>query len=530
MRKVFLFLFFSTFLFCFDESSTHFIEALPKQNLGKKLYLQHCASCHHKDRIGLEGPPLYKKVLKKFKTISNLAQKIKDGFPQTLMPKFENLSESDRIAIAKYIFAPLDKNITWGKNEISASLKRYKNPKKNLHITNIANVMPVVERDGGKVWIMQDEKILDKFRLKNVHGGIKYRFPSLDSIFVPTRDGYVVKYSLKNGRVEDKIRACINLRNIALSRDGKYLFVSCLLPEQIVIFNPDNFTIEKIEKIDGKISAIYDLYTQDKMIFTLRNHPKVGFIDTKNLKITYKKIDEPIEDFFIDPFDKFIIATQRRGRWLRVYTLDSLQKVYEHTIAGMPHLFSATTFYKDGNFYFATPHLRSKFITIWKMYDWDFVKKIEIGGDGFFAKTHPATPYLWVDNGSDEVVLIKKKDYSIKKLVPAKGKRYIHAEFSGDGKYTYLSIYEKDGALQVWDTKKLKLIKSYKANKPVGKYNFICKNRRYYLALFGLDIYYQKCKNKSLQCLKELKNLNYLEQKSIHDLLQYRKFFDINQR
>ncbi len=528
--KLLVLILFTLPLFSFDESSGHFIEALPKQNRGEKLYQTYCASCHHKDRIGLEGPPLYSKTLKKYKTVSKLAEKIKDGFPQTLMPKFDNLSQLQRIDIAKYIKTPLDKNITWSKEQIEKSLIKYKNPKKDLHIQDIADIMPVVERDGGKVWIMEKEKILDRFPLRNVHGGIKYRFPDADSIYIPTRDGYVVKYSLKNGRVEGKVRACINLRNLSLSRNGKHLFVTCLLPQQIAIFESENFGIEKLQPIEGKISALYDLYTKDEMIFTLRDKPKVGFVDIKTLQFSYKEIDEPIEDYFIDPFDNYLIATARRGKVLRVYDIQTLKKVYEHKMEGMPHLFSATYFYKEGNFYFATPHLRSSFITIWKMYDWDFVKKIDIGGDGFFAKTHPNTPYLWVDNGSDALILVNKKDYSIKKMIPKKGKQYIHAEFSGDGRYTYLSIYDKNGSLQVWDTKQLKMIKSYPANVPVGKYNFICKNRRFYPALFGLDIYHQKCKNQSYRnCLKKLQHLNLYEKKSLSDLVRYQKLFDTNQ-
>jgi mono/diheme cytochrome c family protein len=482
-----------TLLFSFDESSGHFIEALPKKNIGKKLYLEQCAGCHHKDRIGLEGPPLFSKTLRKYKTLSILAKKIKNGFPQTLMPKFEHLSDVELLKIAKYIKRPLDKDIKWTKKDIENSIKHFNNPKKDIGIQDIDDVMPVVERDGGYVWIMEKEKILDKFPLKNVHGGIKYRFPSVDSIFVPTRDGKVVKYSLKNGRVEDKIRACINLRNVSLSRDGKHAFITCLLPEQLVITDTDDFKVEKLIKLDGKVSALYELYTKDEAIFTYRDKPKVGFIDTKSLELKFKDIDEPIEDFFIDPFDKYLIATARRGKVLRVYDIKTIKKVYEHKMSGMPHLFSATYFYKDGNFYFATPHLRSSYITIWKMYDWDFIKKIEIGGDGFFAKTHPRTPYLWVDNGTDQLILVNKKDYSIKKLIPVKGKQYIHAEFSGDGKYTYLSIYDHNGSIEVWDTDSLAKIKSYPANIPVGKYNFICKNRRFYPKLFGEEIFREKC-------------------------------------
>ena len=500
-------------------------EILLKKDRGEVLYQQYCAYCHHKDRIGLEGPPLFSKTLKKYRDLDTLAKKIKNGFPQTLMPKFDFLKNNELIEIAQYIKKPLDKNISWDKDKIEKSLTIYNYPKKDIGITEINNVTPVVERDGGYVWIMQDDKILDKFKLKNVHGGIKYRFPNADSIFVPTRDGYILKYSLKDGRVESKIRGCINLRNISLSRDGKHLFTTCLLPKQLVIFNPDNFNIEKIYKLKGKVSALYELYTKDEAIFTYRDRAEVIKVDTNKLLLSTKKIDEPIEDFFIDPFDKYLIATARNGKLLRVYEIDTLKKVYEHKMSGMPHLFSATYFYKDGNFFFATPHLRSSYVTIWKMYDWDFNKKIEIGGDGFFAKTHPNTPYLWVDNGSDQLILIDKNDFSIKKITPIKGKRYIHAEFSGDGKYTYLSIYEKDGYILVWDTNSFKEIKRYKANMPVGKYNFVCKNRRFYPILFGQEVANSKFKKMSKKDILDtiLKNKIKLSEFELRSIMTWLK-------
>jgi len=468
--------------------------------MGKTLYLEQCARCHHADRIGISGPPLLPQFLKKYRSIPKLAAKIKNGFPQTLMPTFEQLSDAQLKAIAHYIKSPVDlKQYRWGKEEIEKSRIHYNNPIKDLGIESMADVMPVVERDGGKVWIMEKEKVLDKFALANVHGGIKYRFPDADSIFVPTRDGIVAKYSLKNGRLEESARECIYLRNVSLSRDGKYGYATCLLPEQMVIFDTEDMHTVEVKPLEGKISALYDLYTKDQMVFTYRDKPKVAFVDTHTFEISYREIKEPIEDFFIDPFDRYLIATARHGKVLRVYDIHSLRVVFEHEMTGMPHLFSATYWYHDGHFYFATPHLRSDYITVWEMYDWKFVKKIPIGGDGFFAKTHPATDYLWVDNGSDALILVSKKDYSIKKLVPVPGKQYIHAEFSGDGKYTYLSIYEHDGSIEVWDTRKLTKITSYPADIPVGKYNFICKNRRFYPMLFGQEIAKEKFPGKSAE-------------------------------
>ena len=493
MIRILFFFIFTTALFSFDEAlAQHQLEASSKKNIGRSLYLQHCARCHHADRIGISGPPLLPRFLRRYK-IKDLVSMIRNGFDQTLMPKFDNLDTASLLSIARYIKSPVEmKNYEWGAARIDETLTTFDDPVNPLPIKNMANITPVVERDGGKVWIMEDDRVLARFPMTNVHGGIKYQFPDAENIFVPTRDGWVEKYSLKEGRRVAKIRPCVYLRNVSLSRDGKYGFATCLLPEQMVIFDTATLKSKKVVHLDGKVSALYDLYSDDRMVFTYRDKAKVGYVDTKSFSIEYRETEEPIEDFFIDPFDRYLIATARRGKLLRVYDLKSLKKVFEHPMTGMPHLFSATYWYRKGHFYFATPHLRSDFITIWEMYNWKLVKKLPIGGDGFFVKTHPQTPYLWVDNGSDELILVSKKDYSIRKMVPRKGKQYIHAEFSGDGRYTYLSIYTHDGSIEVWDTQSLKKIKSYPADIPVGKYNFICKNRRFYPMLFGQEIVREK--------------------------------------
>ena len=483
-------LLFSALILLGQAKLVHELEALGKNSDGYDLYYKYCAVCHGKKRQGISAPPLLPQFLKR-KSDKELQHIIKYSLPQTLMPKFGFLSEKEIEKIVRYLRTPAG-DIEWDKQDIIQSKVVFHYPKRNLGIKNIDNVTLVVERGANRVWVMEDEKILDRFGFKNVHGGLKYTLDG-KNFYVPTRDGWVGHYSLEHGRLEKKIRACVNLRNISLSRDGKYLFATCLLPQMVVVFDRVSLDPVKLYPVEGKISALYELYSQDSAIFTLRNKPFLYRVDTKSLRFKAFKLDRPIEDFFIDPFEEYIIATTRHGKDLRVYKLDSLQEVFQAPIEGMPHLFSATYWYSDGKFYFATPHLREPYITIWQMYDWKLVKKIDVGGDGFFVKTHPQSKFLWVDNGSDQLVLVDKKRFTIEKKVPRAGKRYIHTEFSGDGKFAYLSIYESDGDLLVWQTDTFRELKDYKANVPVGKYNFINKNRVFYPRLFGLSIFKEKC-------------------------------------
>lgn len=63
-------------------------------------------------------------------------------------------------------------------------------------------------------------------------------------------------------------------------------------------------------------------------------------------------------------------------------------------------------------------------------------------------------------------------------LRPEPGKTAAHTEFTRDGKYALVSIWEGDGALVVYDAETLKEVKRLPMRKPVGKYNVYNKITR----------------------------------------------------
>ena len=456
---------------------------------GETLYKKHCAVCHGENRLGKIAPPLLPLFLKK-KTDEKLFRIIKNGLPATQMPSFKDLSNNEIKKIISYIRKPAD--VKWSEKEIKKSINLSNSKPKNLGIKNIKNLVAVVEQGKGKVWIMENKKILDKFNFKNVHGGIKYSSDG-KKLFVPSRDGWIGRYDIKEGKFYGKVRACIYQRNIAVSRDGEYIISSCWLPEKIVILSADTLNPVKEFELKGKISAVYELHKKDSAIFTFRDMPYLGIIDLNSFKIKYIDLKEPFEDFFIDPFEEYVVGSSRHGTVLSVIDLDTFNYIFNYKMEGMPHLASATFFYKDGKFFFATPHITKPFITIWQMYNWKFDRKVKINGNGFFVRTHPETPYLWTDNGEDKIVLIDKNDFSIKEKQTVKGKRVIHTEFNGDGNIAYISVYDRDGALILYDSITLKEIKRYPASIPIGKYNFVNKSRQYLPVLLGREVYMAKC-------------------------------------
>lgn len=460
----------------------------PNQKLGQKLYEANCASCHHKDRIGFSAPPLLFEALEKISD-EKLTKTISNGLPNTLMQGFPNLSQEEIKELINYIRAP--KKINWNSSNIKKSY--IKNPEKleKIEYNKLHDLTAVVERGNSSIWLMEKDRIYSKFQFADVHGGIKYN-RKYTKFFVPSRDGYVGKFDLDKGYI-GKIRACINLRNITVSNDDLYVVATCLLPSQMVVLNQKDLSVKKILPLAGKISGLYTLINDNKGIFTFRDKSEVGLLDFSNLKLEMIKISESIEDFFIDPLDKYLISSSRGGEKTSVFDLEKRKFVFEHQIPGMPHLSSGTMWYDRGNFYFASFHIKSNFISIWKMYDWSFVKKIEVGGNGFFVRSHPSAQHLWIDNGSDELVLVDKRTLEISKLKPMPGKKFTHTEFSSDGKIAYLSLFDKAGSLILYDTKELKEITRFDASLPVGKYNIVNKEREFLPRLLGQSVFMNKC-------------------------------------
>ncbi|MBT4219449.1 MAG: cytochrome C oxidase Cbb3, partial [Rhodospirillaceae bacterium] len=128
----------------------------------------------------------------------------------------------------------------------------------------------------------------------------------------------------------------------------------------------------------------------------------------------------------------------------------------------------------------ATPHLRGGTISVIDMESWKTIKRIKTMGPGFFMRSHDNTPYAWVDvffgPNKDKLHVIDKRTLEIvKTITPEPGKTGAHVEFTRDGKYALVSIWDMDGALVVYDAATLEEVKRIPMKKPSGKYNVFNK-------------------------------------------------------
>ncbi len=444
--------------------------------MGKELYQQHCASCHHAERYGTTAPPLIPETIGKKKD-AELISAIIDGLLATNMPSFKDvLSAKDAEGLVKYIKGPVG-ILKWDERDILQSKVINNNRSNLLAIPSLdySNFFMIVEAGTGSVHFMDGDtfKILDKVKIGAIHGGPKYDY-EFKNAYVVSRDGWILKYDLRTFNEIGRIRAGINTRNIAISKDGRHIAVANALPKNIVILDAKSLEPVKIINTNETPNAVYTLKKKGLFVAASRESGYIWFINYKD-NFNVEKVtatDRPFSDFFIDPNEQYLIGAFRGGGRLSVFDIGGKRVIKDVELSGMPHLASAAFWKERGKTYAAFPHIGEPVLTVVELYNWEIKANIKLKGSGFFARTHDKSPYIWVDTGTDTIQLIDKKSLTVvKEIVPEDKKWSMHVEFTKDGRYAFVSIRETDGAVVIYDTVDLKEIKRIPFVKPVGKYN-----------------------------------------------------------
>ncbi len=488
-----------------------------------QLYQDNCARCHGSDRLGLTGPALIPQNLKRIKK-NQAVLSITQGLPATQMPAFGGQLEPDEIEqLVEYIYTPLTMLPAWGEKAIRNSHVVYKlegttgdaTMATPIHDADPLNLFVVVEAGDHHVTILDGDTFEPIHRFKShyaLHGGPKF---SSDGRFVyfASRDGWISKFDLYTLETVAEIRAGINTRNLAVSADDRYVLVGNNLPHSLVLLDASDLELIKVIPVmDGKgnssrVSAVYTAPPRQSFIAALKdfkevweihysdNPPQVfngtvhdfhmaeGLAEKGPFPVRRIRLDDYLDDFFFDPQYNNIIGAARNSKNGQVFSLIVKRKIADLDLTGMPHLGSGITWkYKD-TVVLATPNLKENSVSIIDTQNWKTIKKITTQGPGFFMRSHENSPYAWVDvfmgPHRDLMHVIDKSTLTIvKTLRPAPGKTSGHIEFTRDGRYALLSIWEMDGELIVYDARTLDVIKRIPMKKPVGKYNVYNKITR----------------------------------------------------
>ncbi|MEX0344150.1 MAG: cytochrome D1 domain-containing protein [Rhizobiaceae bacterium] len=473
------------------------------------LFATHCAVCHGDDRLGGTGPALIPESLRRLKG-KRLEKVIAGGREATQMPAFtDQLSEDEIASLARFVHEPLAEVPAWTKDEIAATLlvnEEYKAPTAPAHGADPLNLFVVVETGDHHISIVDGDTLEVMQRLPTplaVHGGPKFS-PDGRFVFVMSRDGWVQKVDLWNMQEVSRIRAGINSRNIAISHDGKWLAVANYLPRTLTILSTEDLGVAEIHDVKGKngeasrVSAVYQAPPRESFILALKDVPEIwevfygdnppfyGFVHDyrdegpigydEPFPVRVISIPEVLDDFFFSQDYEYVMGAAREGKGGQVIDLVIGHRIAKLDLPGMPHLGSGVTWKRQGSTVMATPHLRDGVLSVIDMKNWSTIDQIATEGPGFFLRSHENTPYLWADvffgPNRDVMHVIDKESLQIvRTLRPVPGKTAAHVEFDRYGKYALVSLWERDGAVIVYDAATLEEVKRLPMVKPSGKYN-----------------------------------------------------------
>ncbi|NIR29926.1 MAG: cytochrome C oxidase Cbb3 [Gammaproteobacteria bacterium] len=481
------------------------------------LYSAHCASCHGAGRLGGIGPALLPENLGRLPA-EKAVRAIREGLPATQMPGFAGTLDATQIqALVDYVFTPLPEVPRWEAAAIEASRVVHNRPgalgEAPVHDADPLNLFVVVETGDHHVTLLDGDRFEPVHRFKSryaLHGGAKFS-PDGRFTYLASRDGWVSKFDLYTLKPVAEVRAGINTRNIAASSDGRYVMVANYLPHTLVVLDAADLKPLRIIAVEdergrsSRVSAVYDAPPRESFIAALKDITEVWEISyaddppyygkvhdyryegppkvTERFPVRRIRLDDYLDDFFFDPEYQHLIGTARNARNGQVVNLLVGRKIADIDLSGMPHLGSGITWRYGEKSVLATPNLREPLVSVVDMQRWKTIRRIETQGPGFFMRSHENTRYAWVDvffgPHRDVVHVIDKDSLEIvQTLRPAPGKTAAHVEFTRDGRYALVSIWDMDGAVVVYDAQTLEEVKRIPMVKPSGKYNVYNKITR----------------------------------------------------
>jgi nitrite reductase (NO-forming)/hydroxylamine reductase len=308
---------------------------------------------------------------------------------------------------------------------------------------------------------------------------------ALDFAYLIGRGGWFIKIDLNTFEAVDWVKVGTSSRGTAITVDGKYVFISNYEPSSFVVVDTASMNIVKEfqvplvynmtsgEALPSRVAAIVDA-PNNRIMVTLKD---LGEVWVFNMNDTNSASDIIIERVFYD-----------LGELLHDAFITKDGRYYMLASQGSDHIWWLDTWDLDNNGFIATedkPHpgpgaLWGKYafspsvglgaLNVWNMETFEFVKSIEVGGPGLFARSYikdESYNYIWWDTILDADPLKNRmihvldvttlNDTNPTVITLADANATLHPEFTFDGEFVYVSSWGEDKIL-VYDAHTLELI------------------------------------------------------------------------
>ncbi len=492
-----------------------------------QIFFDRCSGCHGVLRKGATGPALTPdQTLPKGTTA--LQAIIFNGTPRG-MPDWGKqgvLSEAEAELMAKFIQheppAPPEMSMEQMKATWNLIVPPDQRPTKPQHDRNWQNFFSVTLRDAGQVAIIDGDT---KEVVSVVDTGYAVHISRMSAsgryVYTIGRDGKAVLIDLwmeKPDKVAE-VRTCYDARSIDVSKYqgelgdfyDKYAIVGCYWPPHFVIL--DGQTLEPIKVVstrsytydteeyhpEPRVASIVASRFKPQWIVNVKETGQVWLVDyTEPDNPTIKMIEAErfLHDGGWDASGRyFLVAANQRNKIVVIDAKEEkLAAIVETGVK--PHPGRGAN-YVDPEYgpAWCTVHLGEPLMACigtdpegYPEYAWKVVRRIELlGGGSLFVKTHPNSPWIWVDHTLNPDETIQRSVCVIAKDDPTKVAkcwevadygRAVHIEYNKEGDEVWVSVWGrkdepgKTGEIVIYDDKTLEEKARIKdLITPTGKFN-----------------------------------------------------------
>ncbi len=489
-------------------------------------YFQRCAGCHGVLRKGATGKNLepentLKKGQKRLEKI--IALGTEGG-----MNNFDDIfSAKDISDLATFIQMTPPVPPEMSLEQMRSYTKQFVDPKdypaKPLHNLNWKNFFIVIERDAGKVAIVDGDtkKVIAHvdtgYAVHVIKGTEHHKTQHAKDIgrfwYTIGRDGKVTKIDL--WQTPDKMlvaetKMAYDARDIAVSGDGKYVIAGGYWPAHFVIMDAVTLNPLKVVSTRGyntkgefvneaRVAAIYTTPNEPTFLVAVKELGQmwqVDYTDLDNLRIDQITSAEFLHDGFFDPTGRYFqIAANASNKMVIV---DTKRRKLEAMIDvdTLPHPGPGANWTdEECGPVSGTTHLGTGLVSVWGNDPmghpdnaWQLCYEVETDGAGAFIRTHENSQYVWADQLKhpepeiqQSVQVFDKKTHEIVKTIRVTtepGKVALHMEFNKGGDEVWVSVWNRKeskkplGEIVVYDAKTLKEKARIKGlTTPTGKFN-----------------------------------------------------------
>ena len=493
----------------------------------KSMYFQRCAGCHGVLRQGATGKSLLPAATQKLGQVR--LEKILTYGTEGGMNNFDDIFSEEEISLlATYIQLeppiPPEMSLALMKERHKVYVEPKDYPTKPMHDRNWQNFFIVIERDAGKVAIIDGDtkEIITHIDtgyavhvLKTTENHKTDKPKDIPGRFWYTqgRDGKMTKIDLwqtPDKMLVAEVQMAYDARDVAVSGDGKYVIGGGYWPPHFVIIDAETMEPLKVVStrgvnVDGefvneaRVAAIYTTPNEPTFMVAVKELGQmwqVDYSDIDNLRIDTMDTAKYLHDGFFDKTGRYFqIAANAENKMVIIDTKTrKLEKIIN--TASKPHPGPGANWIdpKCGPVG-GTTHLGEGMISVWGNdpighpdQAWKLCYEVETDGAGAFIRTHPNSKYVWADQLKhpepeiqQSVQVIDKETREIIKTIRVTtepGKAALHMEFNQDGTEVWVSVWNRKdasnptGEIVVYDAKTLKEIKRIKGlTTPTGKFN-----------------------------------------------------------